>query len=419
MSINLEPERSSPIQATPRPSSADLSRARGYGDYMSDARSALLLDSNPLAGLSLLLLIAALVAGALWADYAVLDEVTLANGEVVPSSREQVVQSLEGGILAQMNVREGDVVEPDEVLLRIDDTRFSRSFNEGEARTWALQAKVARLRAEAEGSALAFGPDIEPQLRSLERNLFQSRQNTLNQAIAAIARSQQFAKDELQMTAPLVQQGIVSEVEVLRLRRQVNELSAQIQDRRNGFRAEARAQLAEAESELAQLAQSNAARADQVKRTVVRALVRGTVKNIRTTTIGGVIAPGQPIMEIVPLEDRLLVEARVSPKDVAFLRPGLPATVKITAYDFSIYGGLEGEVEHISADTISDESRNGESFYRIRVGTRKAYIDGPQGRLPIIPGMVASVEVLTGHKSVLDYLLKPVLKTRDVALRER
>jgi adhesin transport system membrane fusion protein len=282
-----------------------------------------------------------------------------------------------------------------------------------------LQAKVARLRAEAEGSKLVFGADISAQLRAIERNLYQSRQDALQQAVAAIARSQQFARDELEMTAPLVEQGIVSEVEVLRLRRQVNELSAKVQDRRNGFRAEARAQLAEAQAELAQLAQSNAARADQVRRTVVRALVRGTVKNIRTTSIGGVIAPGQAIMEIVPLEDRLLIEARVSPKDVAFLHPGLPATVKISAYDFSIYGGLRGKVEHISADTIADEHRNGESFYRIRVSTENAHIDGPNGPLPIIPGMIASVEVLTGHKSVLDYLLKPVLKTRAVALRER
>ena len=160
------------------------------------------------------------------------------------------------------------------------------------------------------------------------------------------------------------------------------------------------------------------ARADLVKRTIVRAPVRGTVKNIRTTTVGGVIQPGFPIMEIVPLEDRLLVEARVSPKDVAFLRPGLPATVKITAYDYSIYGGLDGELEHISADTITD-TEGGEAFYRIRVGTRKTFIQGPEGALPIIPGMTASVEVLTGRKTVLEYLLKPVLKVRDSALRER
>lgn len=419
MGIESNANDGAPLQGPGQPSARDLSLARGYGHYMRDTRAAMLLDSNPLAGLSLVLLICTLVAGGLWADYAVLDEVTVANGEVIPSSREQVVQSLEGGILAQLNVREGDVVEANEVLLRIDDTRFSRSFNEGEARTQALQAKVSRLRAEASGDLLEFEDAIQPQLRLLERNLYQSRRNALQQAVAAIARSQQFAKDELEMTAPLVEKGIVSEVDVLRLRRQVNELSAQIQDRHNGFRAEARAKLAEAQAELAQLAQSNAARADQVKRTVVRSLVRGTVKNIRTTTIGGVIAPGHAIMEIVPLEDRLLVEAQVSPKDVAFLHVGLPAVVKISAYDFSIYGGLEGKVEHISADTIADERRNGESFYRIRVGTTNTHIKGPNGPLPIIPGMVASVEVLTGHKSVLDYLLKPVLKARALALRER
>ena len=171
-------------------------------------------------------------------------------------------------------------------------------------------------------------------------------------------------------------------------------------------------------AELSQLVESSLARADQVRRAVVRAPVNGTVKNIRTRTVGGVIQPGQAIMEIVPLEDRLVVEAQVPPKDVAFLRPGLPATVKITAYDYSIYGGLEGTLELISADTIT-ATDGGEAFYRIRVGTRETFLRGPDGPLPIIPGMTASVEVLTGRKSVLDYLLKPVLKVRDSALRER
>ena len=413
-----EPGTGPPLALPPRPSATELARARGYADYMSDARAALIRDANPLAGLSVVLLAAVLVAGGLWADGAMLDEVTLAQGQVVPSSREQVVQSLEGGILAELKVREGDVVAAGDVLLRIDDTRFSASFKESEARSRALRAKAARLRAEATGSELELPADVPAELQALERNLYRSRREALEEALAAVRRSYQLAREELEMTAPMVGEGIVSEVEVLRLRRQVNELRAQIEDRRNRFRAEARGELAEAEAELAQLAESSLARADQVRRAVVRAPVNGTVKNIRTRTVGGVIQPGQAIMEIVPLEDRLVVEARVPPKDVAFLRPGLPATVKITAYDYSIYGGLEGELELISADTITD-AEGGEAFYRIRVGTQETFLRGRDGPLPIIPGMTATVEVLTGRKSVLDYLLKPVLKVRDSALRER
>ena len=222
------------------------------------------------------------------------------------------------------------------------------------------------------------------------------------------------------MTAPLVDKGAVSEVEVLRLRREVNEMKGKIEDRRNTFRADARGDLATKEGELAALTQLNTAQADQVKRAVIRAPMRGTVKNVKVTTVGGVIQPGMDIMEIVPLEDRLLVEARIRPKDVAFLRPGLPAVVKVTAYDYSIYGGLKGTLEYISPDTVAEEKNPDKTYYRIRVRTDKSYLESPKGgHLPIIPGMTATVEVLTGKKSVLDYILKPVLKVKDSALHER
>jgi adhesin transport system membrane fusion protein len=217
-----------------------------------------------------------------------------------------------------------------------------------------------------------------------------------------------------------VKKGVVAEVELLRLQRQVNELRGNLQERQNKFQAEARADLAKNEAELAAIAEANTARADQVKRTVVRAPLRGTIKNIRVNTIGGIIQPGQDIMEIVPLEDQLLIEARIKPSDVAFLRPGQPAMVKITAYDYSIYGGLEAALEQISADTIRDEKKTDESYYRIQVRTRQSHLkDRGGGALPIIPGMTATVEILTGHKTVLDYLLKPLLKAKDSALRER
>lgn len=404
---------------TAAPSRRDWRRARADKDLLADVRSAAMLDANPLAGASLLLLVAVLATGFLWARSAVLDEVTVGEGKIIPSSRAQVIQSLEGGILAELLVEEGDIVDKDQVLLRIDDTRFGASLRESELRAQALRAAIARLEAEAAGTAPVFPEDLPAETVSLEQRLYVSRRRALEESIGALATSLRLAQEELDMTAPLVTQGAVSEVEVLRLRREVNELRGKIEERRNTFRADARAELAEKEAELAALQQIMTAREDQFRRTVVRAPMRGTVKNIEVTTVGGVIQPGTEIMEIVPLEDRLLVEAKIRPKDVAFLHPGLPAKVKITAYDYSIYGGLEGVLEHISADTITDE-KTGDTFYRVRVRTDKAFLEDSNGeRLPIIPGMTATVEVLTGEKTVLDYILKPVLKVRDRAMRER
>jgi len=393
---------------------------RSDGEFMAEVRAASLRDTRPLAGLSLWLLIAALLAAGWWANQAVLDVVTRGNGQVIPSSHAQIIQSLEGGILSELRVREGDVVDKGQVLLRIDDTRFEASFREGEARQQSLRAAIARLQAEAEGHAPVFPDDLPAALVASQKQLFRSRKRAVDEAIAANQRSLNLADEELAMTAPLVKDGIVSEVEVLRLRRQVNELQGKIRDRRNNFRADARSELTNKQAELSGVRQINTARADQVKRAVVRSPMRGTVKNIRLTTIGGVIQPGMRILEIVPLEDQLLIEARIKPRDVAFLRPGLPVTVKITAYDYSIYGGLDGRLEQISADTFTDERNPAVSFYKVRVRTRESHLKGKSGEpLPIIPGMTASVEVLTGHKSVLDYILKPILKTRNNALRER
>jgi adhesin transport system membrane fusion protein len=398
----------------------DIARGRGHTEFMSDVKSAAILDANPWAGTTLLLLILLMAVGYWWASNALLDEVTIGNGRVIPSSREQIIQSLEGGILAEMRVREGDVVDKDQVLLRIDDTRFGASFRETNARITALRASIARLRAEATGGTPAFPPEVRGDQARIETELFNSRRQQLDESLVALKRSHQLADSELQMTAPLVQKGVVAEVELLRLQRQVNELKASLQERLNKFRAEARAELAKNESELTAISEGNTARADQVKRTIVRAPLRGTVKNIRLNTIGGVVQPGMDIMEIVPLEDQLLIEARIKPSDVAFLRPGLPATVKITAYDYSIYGGLEASLEQISADTIRDEKKPEESYYKIQVRTRRSYLQDKDGKaLPIIPGMTATVELLTGHKTVLDYLLKPLLKAKDTALRER
>jgi adhesin transport system membrane fusion protein len=397
----------------------DLVQARGHTEFMSDVKAASMLDATPWAGITLLLLVALMAVGYLWASNAVLDEVTTGSGRVVPSSKEQVIQSLEGGILADMRVREGEVVDKDQVLLRIDDTRFGSSFREAHSKITSLRAANARLRAEATGGVPVFTPDLRADQVRLETELYQSRRQQLEESLTALKRSFQLADEELQITAPLVKKGVVAEVELLRLQRQVNELRANLQERQNKFQAEARAELAKNEAELSAIGESNIARADQVKRTVVRAPLRGTVKNIRINTVGGIIQPGQDIMEIVPLEDQLLIEARIKPSDVAFLHPGLPAMVKITAYDYSIYGGLEASLEQISADTIRDEKKADDSYYRIQLRTKRSHLQGKDGPLPIIPGMTATVEILTGHKTVLDYLLKPLLKAKDSALRER
>lgn len=405
-----------------RPTRTDLARARGYGEFMPEARAAALMDHAPWAGWMLLLLAAIMGAGWYWAANAVVDEVTLGQGRVIPSSREQVIQSLEGGIVSELTVKEGDVVDRDQVLLRLDDTRFGTSYRESAAKAIALRASNARLRAESDGGSPVFPPDVQARsdLVRNEMDLFQSRRRALEEGLAAFRRSLQYAEEELQMTEPMVAKGVVSEVEVLRLRRQVSELRASLLDRQNKFRAEARSELSRNETELAGLREVSAARADQFRRTVIRSPMRGTVKSIRLSTLGGVVQPGQDIMEIVPLEDQLLVEARVRPSDIAFIRPGQQATVKITAYDYSIYGGLQGSVENISADTLADEKRPDEAYYRVRVRTRAASLKDRDGKaLPIIPGMTATVEVLTGQKTVLDYLLKPLIKAKDSALRER
>jgi len=397
----------------------DRLKARKDKAFLADARAATMIDHQPLAGLSLLLLLLAVGAFFLWASQASLDEVTVGNGRVISSSREQVIQSLEGGILAEMKVHEGDTVDAGQVLLRIDDTRFDASYREGSLRAQNLRATIARLRAEANGVEPVFPKHLPGILVEAERKLFKSRQHTLWQSTGALQRSLDLATQELQMTEPLVARGAVSEVEVLRLKRQVNDMRGKIQERVNTFRAEARGELAKREAELGGIKEKNRASRDQVNRAVVRSPVRGTVKNIRLNTVGGVIQSGMDIMEIVPLEDQLLIEARIRPADVAFLRPGLRATVKITAYDFNIYGGLQGELVQISADTLSDERNPKDTYYRAIVRTNDAHLKGTHGPLPIIPGMVATIEVLTGHKTVLDYILKPILKARSNALRER
>ena len=389
--------------------------------YMRDMHQAMVAEKQNVIGVTLILMLACLGAALFWADHFKLEEITRGNAKVIPSSREQIIQSLEGGILSELMVREGDIVAQGQPLLRIDPTKANASYQEGQNKALALRATAARLRAEARGIPLQFSADVK-QLTELvknETNTYQAKRQALEQSTTTIKRSKQLIARELAMTEPMAAKGLVSEIELLRMRRQVNELELQIQERFNKYRAEAANELIKVESELSQTTEIVGARKDQVKRTTINAPLRGTVKNIRMNTIGGVVQPAQDIMEIVPLDERLLVEAKIRPTDVAFLHPGLPATVKISAYDYSIYGGLEGVIEIISPDTLREERKSeDENYYRVLVRTKNSTLSNNGKELPIIPGMTASVEIRTGEKTVLDYLLKPVLKARE-ALRER
>ena len=434
-------------------------------DFMVDAAAAI--RARSVRGEQLLVWVMLLTVAAFftWAYFAVLDEVVRGSGKVIPSSQVQVVQNLEGGIIEEIRVAEGDLVEAGQVLLTIDDTRFDSSLQESRVRSLSLKAKGLRLQAEAEGQDTlpAFPEEITgtlPQLYEQERRLFAERRSEIEasrrvlneqlvqkrQAIAELsARSDRLAgslnltDQELKVTRPLRDQGAVSAVEVLRLQRQVNDLKGELDETRlmipraeaelaeveqrqleldAGFRKEARAELNEVTAELNAMDASNVALEDRVRRTQVRSPIRGVVKSLPVRTVGGVVQPGMELAEIVPVGDSLLVEAKVLPRDIAFLRPGLPAKVKLTAYDFAIYGGLEAQVEHISADTFVEE-KNGEPYYLVRVRTREPTLVKGHRSLSIIPGMTAEVDILVGEKSVLSYLLKPVLRARENAMRER
>lgn len=394
---------------------------RGDTAFMSDSRAAITQDSHPFASAALYLTALFIIVAIVWAAYAKLDEVAVGLGRVIPSSQVQVIQNLEGGILAELSVAEGQVVDKDQVMLRIDDTRFTSTYREARGKRLSLLAAVARLTAEAQGTRLAFPVEAvreAPGIVKNETELYLSRRRALDEVVQGMERSRDLARRELELSEPLVAKGAISEVELLRLRRQLNELQTGIDDRRNRFRADANEELTRLKGELAAIDEQAVAIEDRVKRTLVRSPVRGVVKKINVTTIGAVIQPGANILEVVPLEDSLLIEAQIRPDDIAFIHPTQPATVKITAYDYSIYGGLPGTVELVSADSLIDEKK-GYSFYKILVRTRSATLSHNGKELPIIPGMTASVDVLTGQKTVLDYLLKPVLKARERALRER
>lgn len=362
-----------------------------------------------------------IVSLGLWAYFAELDEVSAGTGKVVPSSREQVIQSLEGGILVELGVREGDIVAAGQVLAQLDRTRGESSVQESASRFRAARATAARLEAEVSLAPLRFPSEVheDSALVLAETELYSVRRDSLDKALAGIGQSLRLVRDELQLTERLVGMGAASEVEVLRLKRQVTELSSRATDLRTQYVVRAREELARANAEVEAQSSVTRGRTDLLTRTTLISPVRGVVKNIEVNTVGGVIPPNGRLMEIVPLDGQLLVEARISPRDIAFIRPGLPAMVKVTAYDYAIYGGLSGEVAIISPDTIQDEVKRDVYYYRVLIRTdTDALMNAAGKRFPIVPGMIAAVDIRTGSKTVFDYLVKPLNRARE-ALRER
>lgn len=432
---------------------------RESADWAGDADWAQL-EQEPLRARALLRVAFVLVFLLLvWAAIAEVDEVTRGEGKVVPTSQVQVIQSVDGGVVEEILVREGQVVEAGQLLLRVDQTRFQSNLGESRASQLALQAKAIRLQALTRGSAFSPPAELEreaPDLVAHEHRLYESkrdeiaaqvsmarnqlsqRQQELNEVRARKVQAQrgmELLQKELNATRPLVRTGAVSEVEILRLERDlarlrgerdqadaqisrvqaaISEAQRKIDEVQLSARNQMSAELSETMSRLSALSEGGRALADKVAKAEIRSPLRGTVKRLLVNTVGGVVQPGKELLEIVPLDEALMLEAQIAPRDIAFLRPGLDATVKFTAYDFAIYGGLEAVVENIGADSVVDQKGN--AFYVVRLRTRQASLGD---NLPIIPGMVAQVDIMTGKKSVLSYLLKPILRAKANALSER
>lgn len=431
-------------------------------DFMPEVEGAILEDSPWLARLTVWVSCSLLIVALIWATFAELEEVTRGDGKAIPAGKVQTIQNLEGGIVSEIFIREGQIVQRGDILLRLDDTRFMSNQGETEADRMALAARVERLTAEAQGHQLVIPTEIASKAQRQaedELALYQSRQRRLKseQSVlieqlhqkqqelaefqskkAQYSSSLSLIQQELNMSQPLVESGAISQVEILRLRRSavemrgsmnatrlaipraqsaINEIERRIEESELAFRADASKELNEARTELKKITATSVAIQDRVSRTTVVSPVHGIIKQMMVNTIGGVVQPGSDLLEIVPLEDNLLIEARIRPQDVAFLHPGQKAMVKFSAYDYTIYGGLKAKLELIGADTITDEKGN--SFYLIQVRTDKSHLGSAEHPLLIIPGMVATVDIITGKKSVLDYLLKPVLKARSEAMRER
>lgn len=429
----------------------------------NEVNKALIDDSPRVVRITLWAILAFFVIMIAWASLADIDEVTRGDGKAIPSSRLQKIQNLEGGIVAEVFVHEGEVVKAGAPLLRLDDTRFRSNAGESEADRLALEARIQRLTAQLDNKeSLTLSPEIvekSPDIANGEMELFASVNKRIQSEVSGLeeqliqkkqelldyqAKGEQYRRSlgllqqEIGMSEPLVAKGAISRVEVLRLRRSevetrgqlesvtlavpraqaaIKEIESKISETRGRYRSEALSQLNEARTDLSKIEASGKAIEDRVNRTLVTSPVRGIVQQLMVNTIGGVIQPGNDLVEIVPLDDTLLIEAKIRPQDIAFLHPGQEAIIKFTAYDYTIYGGLKAKLEQISPDTVTD--KEGKSFYVIRLRTEKNHLGTDEKPLLIIPGMVASVDIITGKKTILAYLLKPILRAKAEAFRER
>ena len=397
--------------------------SKSDANYLTELKAAQVVDALPGVNLTLYFMLIVILAAMAWATTTRVDVVTRAEARVVPDGKEQVIASLEGGILGALMVREGQKVTAGQELARIDPTRFESQLNEDKAKQTAMKAMQARLLAEATGAALKFAPEVQSATAAMaaETASYQARQRLLQETVSANRRSIEFLQRELSVAQTMASKGLMSEVEVMRLRRQINDLQLQTQERINRHRQEASAELVRVQTELGQLTEQMSGRADVLRRTVIKSPVNGWVKNIRAVTLGGVISPGGSIMEIVPMGSRVLIEARIKPADIGFVRVGQEAQVKLAAFDFTTYGGLKGVVEYISPDALGDAERssNPESatYYRALVRAEKGTIHARGKDIQVMPGMTATVEVKTGERSILSFLLRPMLKSKE-AFRE-
>ncbi|MFC4277696.1 HlyD family efflux transporter periplasmic adaptor subunit [Achromobacter aloeverae] len=375
---------------------------------------------------ALLWAIVVAVAGfVLWAHWAELDKITRANGQVIVSSRNQVIQAPDGGVLEEMLVREGDTVRRGQQLFRFEQTRARAAVQESVAKVAGLKVAVARLQAEVFDTPLRFDADAGayPELRDNQIALLRRRQAALKEEIGALEQARKLAQAELSMNLPLVSRGDVSRAEVLKLQRQVVDLSGQITNKRNKYYQDAQADLAKAQEDLEGATQVLAQRREQLEHTQIYAPMDGVVRNVRlTTALGGVARAGDEILQIVPIDEDLVIEAKVKPRDIAFIKAQLPSSIKLDAYDYSIYGSLQGTVSYISADTLNDEAKDGtqQPYYRVQVKTRSRELTSRDGQpIQTQPGMTATVEIKTGKHTVWEYLTKPITKTLGESLQER
>ncbi|WP_353049423.1 HlyD family efflux transporter periplasmic adaptor subunit [Pseudomonas fluorescens] len=362
-----------------------------------------------------------LIAFGAWAYFFEIDEVSTGSGKVIPTSREQIIQSLEGGIVTELNVTEGDIVKSGQTLAKLDPTKTESNFDESASKFRASLASVARLQAEVNGKPLVFPVELQrhPELIRAETDLFSTRRKGLEDTQSGLRSSLGLVRSELEITENLAKVGAASSVEVLRLKRQKAELEMKLTQSRSDYMVRAGEDLAKANADVETLSSIMRGRSDSVTRLTLRSPVRGIVKDIEVTTIGGIIPPNGRLMQIVPLDEQLLIEARISPRDIAFIHPDQVAKVKITAYDYAIYGGMDGKVVTISPDTIQDEVKPEVFYYRVFIRTDADTLKNKAGKsFSIVPGMIASVDIKTGQKTILDYLIKPMNRARE-ALRER